>query len=314
MTTALDIITDALQKTGIYAPSETINDADANIALIALNKLIDSWREEFLYLYELTQTVIQAQNGKQVYTIGAPTGADIVQPRPQKINGGPGAAMASLPVVALASAATAPLNFPILNFSTTAGVVIGHSVVDLTNPDALAKGTVVVDITPTTVTISPGAKGAGVQNADTIVFGTAPEPVDVISAVEWQTITTVGLASGRPDALYYAAAYPLGILALSPIPDAPWQVVFGAWLPFLGFSDLLLPDVTLAQGGENALRLNLAVILKNYFNDAVLAPEVIGGAANTREMLRYTNIASRAMLNRGKRQAAASAAPEAAQA
>ena len=201
----------------------------------------------------------------------------------------------------MTSAATtaAPLNYPIIGFGSVGGVAVGQSVMDTTNPNAIPMGATVQGINGNNVTLSVGATGTGVQIGDLIAFGTVPQSVNVVSPVEWANITSVNLSLGIPNALYYDPQYPFGVLNLSPIPTAPGQVMFDAWQPLLGFTNLTLPDVTFAAGAESAVKANLAVMMRNYFNDAAISPAVLGEAALTKASLQYTNIRSRAMLRRG---------------
>lgn len=96
MTTALDCIQDSLEKIGVYAPGETITDADAERCLTVLNNMIDSWSNENLTCFAFYEQGIPLQVGKNRYTIGQQAPAmpapDIVATRPLRIVNGPGAA------------------------------------------------------------------------------------------------------------------------------------------------------------------------------------------------------------------------------
>lgn len=97
MITALDIITDALVKLGIYAPTETPTAADVNQGLVSLNDMLDQWADEYLYVTQSVATVITLVNGTSSYTIGP--GGVINQARPQQITAGPGVANATITAV-----------------------------------------------------------------------------------------------------------------------------------------------------------------------------------------------------------------------
>lgn len=90
MATAMDYITDSLSSIGEYAPSEVINSADAAQGLICLNDMLDSWSNESLTSYAVTEQSFPLQPGISVYTIGA--GGMINQPRPLRIPYGDGRA------------------------------------------------------------------------------------------------------------------------------------------------------------------------------------------------------------------------------
>lgn len=90
MSTANDIVTDALLRIGVAAPGETISDADAERCLSILNDMIDSWSNENLACYAYSQQSGALTAGVQAYTIG--TGGTFNMTRPTKIQDGPGAA------------------------------------------------------------------------------------------------------------------------------------------------------------------------------------------------------------------------------
>lgn len=88
----VDIMTDAYQKIGYYAPGESISDADAELALRVANDMLDSWSNEALTCFAiLTQSVV-LQPPIAVYSIGPGGTTGIGGTRPIRILEGPGAA------------------------------------------------------------------------------------------------------------------------------------------------------------------------------------------------------------------------------
>lgn len=87
---ALDLITDALQGIGVYAPGESISAADSSLCLQRLNTLIDSWSNESLLTYAILEQNFLLVPGKYQYTIGTSGGADVNQTRPLRIIASPG--------------------------------------------------------------------------------------------------------------------------------------------------------------------------------------------------------------------------------
>lgn len=83
MTTALDIITTALQDLGVIAVEESPIAAEASGALNKLNNMLDAWSIENLMVYGGFQTVFNLTAGQGVYTLG--TGGDFSMPRPNFI-------------------------------------------------------------------------------------------------------------------------------------------------------------------------------------------------------------------------------------
>ncbi len=89
---ANQIIADALEKLGVYAPGETPAIADLNRGLTALNDMLDQWQNESLFISSLTTLTLNLSNGAGTYSIG-PSGAsaNITTGRPPRIQAGPGA-------------------------------------------------------------------------------------------------------------------------------------------------------------------------------------------------------------------------------
>jgi hypothetical protein len=90
MATALDIITQSLQKLGVYAPGETLSSADSGLGLAVLNDMLDSWSTESLSCYAILEQSVVLTPGVNQYSIG-PGGA-INGTRPTRLIIGPGAA------------------------------------------------------------------------------------------------------------------------------------------------------------------------------------------------------------------------------
>jgi len=88
--TARDIIQDSLERLGVYAPGETMGDADAERGLTVLNDMLDSWSNESLTTFEILEQTGALQVGVSSYTIGA--GGVFNTTRPIRILDGPGAA------------------------------------------------------------------------------------------------------------------------------------------------------------------------------------------------------------------------------
>lgn len=88
MTTALDIITDSVQKIGVYAPGETLSAADSALGLSRLNAMMDSWSNESLTCYANLEQSANLIPGQYQYTVG--TGGNFNMVRPIAILDSPG--------------------------------------------------------------------------------------------------------------------------------------------------------------------------------------------------------------------------------
>ena len=78
MATALDIIIDALQKLGAYAPGETLSDADAQRGLSVMNDMLDTWSNETLMIYCNQQQSIAMVAGQAAYNLSSPRPLSII--------------------------------------------------------------------------------------------------------------------------------------------------------------------------------------------------------------------------------------------
>ncbi len=90
MTTAQDIIQDALEMIGVYSPGDAISSADASRALTVLNDMLDSWSNESLSCYNILEQSGTFVPGQSAYTIGP--GGNINATRPLKIQNDTGSA------------------------------------------------------------------------------------------------------------------------------------------------------------------------------------------------------------------------------
>lgn len=222
---ASDIITDALQKLGVYAPGEAVSDADMTRGLTCLNDMLDQWQNEYVFVYSLATLTMNLVNGSASYTIGPPGSyATIVSGRPNKIQAGPGAA--------------------------------------------------------------------------SVVSGGTTYPVNVVSRLQWSAIQSVDPGPGVPDTLFYDPQYPVGVLNVAPTPNANGMVMtFYSLVPFTLFA-LQSASAAFFQGTVDALKGNLAIVMKPYFTAAQIDPVVVAMAQSSKEYLRTQGVTSRAMLKR----------------
>lgn len=88
MTTARDMIQDALEKMGAYGAGQTMSAADSARGLTVLNDMIDSWSNESLSVYAWQQYSFPLVVNQSAYTIGP--GGQFNGIRPLRILEGPG--------------------------------------------------------------------------------------------------------------------------------------------------------------------------------------------------------------------------------
>lgn len=91
--TARDVVQDALERLQVYAPGETITDADAARGFEVLNDMVDSWNNENLTTYAVLEQTGMMVPGVTEYPIGlgaTPPGFNLT--RPLRINSDYGSA------------------------------------------------------------------------------------------------------------------------------------------------------------------------------------------------------------------------------
>lgn len=91
MTTARDIIQDAIEQMGVYSPGETISDADAARGLDTLNIMIDEWGLSNLFIFQINSLSVSVVSGTAAYTVGLAGGATVSAQRPWRVTYGPAA-------------------------------------------------------------------------------------------------------------------------------------------------------------------------------------------------------------------------------
>lgn len=133
--------------------------------------------------------------------------------------------------------------------------------------------------------------------AATFTVGDTTTPVNVVSAIEFQSLQAYAPSPGTPDTLYYQPSYPQGFLNLLPMPNAAGTLAFSAWQPVSSFPELST-EVNFAVGALDAVRDNLAVASKPYFRDSQIDPIVVQRAAEAKDFLRYQGLNSRATMGR----------------
>ena len=84
MATSLDLIKRSLRLLGVYGSGESIPSDEASDAQIAMNAMLEDWRNEKLMAYAMRDESLTMVNGQGTYTLG-PTG-DLVTTRPVKID------------------------------------------------------------------------------------------------------------------------------------------------------------------------------------------------------------------------------------
>ena len=80
MTTVLDLITDAMQESGVLTKSETPTNDEAQTGLRMLNRIIGSWSNSSTTQFERVTESFPLTNGTTSYTMGSGGDFDTVRP------------------------------------------------------------------------------------------------------------------------------------------------------------------------------------------------------------------------------------------
>lgn len=90
MTTALNLVADAFQRTGVYSPGEAVSATDNARGLSLLNQMMDAWSNMSLACFAILEQSAPLVPGQSAYTIGP--GGDFNMTRPIRILTDPGTA------------------------------------------------------------------------------------------------------------------------------------------------------------------------------------------------------------------------------
>lgn len=309
MTSANELIDDALEMLGIKSPGDPNDAADQDRMLFVLNALLDELAAEQVFVYGMSQINVALVVNQGSYTIGESGGPTISAPRPPAIAMGPNAAALSSPArgvnYAVNDTGTVTTGSGDATYTISAvapgGAVAGYNLTS--NGTAYTSDAA----TPTaTGGHQPGIGSGFLLNitasdgpitASVLVGSVIGAPVNVVSAIEFKASAAYAPTAGQPDTLNYTDGYSTGTLKVLPAPSAILTLTFQAWARITSFPTLFTA-YNLVVGVLDALRQNLAVSGKTYFRDAQIDPLIVQSAVVSRAFLRYQSINSRAMLDR----------------
>ena len=84
MATVSDLIAGALKEIAVLAAGEAASDADSSDALLTLNRMVNAWKAERIFLYGLTRTTWTITASTQTYNVA--TGSTVNVDRPEHID------------------------------------------------------------------------------------------------------------------------------------------------------------------------------------------------------------------------------------
>lgn len=113
--------------------------------------------------------------------------------------------------------------------------------------------------------------------------------MNVDDQLAWNTITTAVANSDLPDHLFYDPQYPLGIINIWPTPNVGYTCSFLSYLQLVDFSNAS-QALSLPPGYKRAITTNLALMLKPYFLDSQLDPDVRLQARESKATIKRNNM------------------------
>lgn len=113
--------------------------------------------------------------------------------------------------------------------------------------------------------------------------------MNVDDQLSWNTITTAVANSDLPDHLFYDPQFPLGIINIWPTPNVGYTCSFLSYLQLVEFTTPNSP-LSLPPGYKRAISTNLAVMLKPYFLDAQMDPDIRLEARETKATIKRNNM------------------------
>lgn len=255
MATALDYITDALERINSYSPGEPVSPLDAARGLTLLNDLMDSLSNEHLACYQRIENIVDLVPGQNIYTIGNPNGGTFL-----------GTLVSGSPVISGVTAM--PSGIVVGGMITAAGVAAGATVL------SIGTNTITMSM-PATATYSvaqsfsftiPGnfaiQRPLRIMNGFTRITAGGTSSLDygleVISVDQWSSIGIKNQPGPWPKVVYYDQSYPLGTMYFWPCPSQAGELHL--WTDNI-FSDALAltTPMSLPQGYARFLKLALAL-------------------------------------------------------
>jgi hypothetical protein len=288
MATALSLITGALLNINSYSPGETLQPADAQVGLNALNDLLDSLSNDEAFVYTQQETIYSWIAGQFQYSVGNPV----------SVNTFTGTVTGGSPNI------TGVTSFP-------PDLTLNGTVTDF--GAAFPAGTTIVNFVGTTVTLSSAALFTPAGNPDVFNY-TVPGNIPIPRPLRFRSGFTRANSSGSANQDYtftftdldnykryllknvlgpwpYVASYqptfPYGTLYVYPAPGASYTAHI--------FSDLILSEFasttaqySLPPGYTRALKKLLALELAPAYGKAPSA-ELRVQAKDAYNLIKGTN-------------------------
>lgn len=302
MSTANDIITNALYEMGAYSFGETPSAQDMAFALSNLNRMVDAWNSSKIYLvaYGFASfnmiashnplTIGQGVNitsvsatgsvatyvGQNQYTVGQLVSTNNI--------GTIGGVQFNQTKQAVQSVAANGSSFTLTCGAGTVGStnVTGMAIIAATPPNAFPDIAI------------PSTRPVKIVNANIILNPTSgPEsytrvPMRIVDHDWWANQRVPKIQTDLPTHLYYQPDWPNGSMFLWPVPDVGYPVEIETWTNLTNFPNLT-QTFTMPPGYEDAITYSLAERLCPSFGRPIDQTLVALGR-NARGLIQGNNV------------------------
>lgn len=260
MTTANELITDALIDINALAVGQTLPAANASTALRKLNDLLDSLSTDKDFVYTTVENIVAWIPGTFKYTVGNPVGGTFAG---TLTSGSPTITGVTVPSALAVNGdlsdvqALIPAGTTVLSFNSGAGTVTMSA-------NALSNSSGADVVTFTTPGLIKIPRPLRISSGYTRIPGTSTaldywfDPT--LTLERYNELGFKGVPGPWPIAAAYQTTFPLGTLWVYPNPQISGEVHLFTDLIFTDFTTLT-QDVTFPQGYTRALKRLLSLEL-----------------------------------------------------
>jgi hypothetical protein len=253
--TANDLILGAMKFANIYAPGESLDDADAQDALTTMNDLLDSWSTTQAAVFKTNENIFTFTAGKYEYSIGNYDAGEFA-----------GTTTLGLDVI---SNVDVPSDMVVGGDLSGVGIPEGATIVafnSFTNTVTMSQNAT-VGFGPQQIAYTiPGdfkmerplrLKQKGSFTRITTQASGLDYPITSIDEAQYNQIGYKGIAGPWPIVMWYNATYPLGTLKFYQNPSQAGELHLFTENILQIFADLT-EEVMMPQGYSRAIKRNLA--------------------------------------------------------
>ena len=288
MTTATEILTDALIDINALAPAQVLPPANAAVAFRKLNDLLDSLSTDKDFIYTITENIFGWTPQQYKYTVGNPVGGTF---NGTLVGGSPTISNVTVPAALIANGdltdvqAAVPAGATVLSFNAIAQTVTmsANALFTVAVPEQFTFTTPGNIKIPRPLRISSGyTRITASGNVGLDYWFDCQQTMDRYNELGYK-----GNPGPWPILLAYQPTFPLGTIYIYPNPQQAGEVHLFTDLILSQFSSITT-NVNLPQGYTRALKKLMAVELAPSYGKAVSA-QLQRQAAEARALIKALN-------------------------